>query len=206
MKHIYAIPGSSSTANFPFDSGCPKCPEFCGEIDGRFTSPVGFANPALLNPQTSVPLKGAMEGAAAGDIIWRNYIPWEHCTRAAAVHVEEVDEGCCPDRRCCSGDPAGMKVSVVAQKFDYAAFCEAGDCYPTDHLIDEPKVIKEITDVAAHDWSKHECKMDVGPGEVLLYGFRIDAMPTDESKLTCLKTQIAVVMTGDSFRHPLQMD
>jgi len=206
MSNKYAIVGGSSTASFPVDSGCPKCPEFCGEIDGRFSSAVGFSNPALFNPQTSIPLKKAVTGAVAGDVVWRNYIPWEHCTRAIAVHVQEMTEDCCPDRRCCSGDPAGMAISVVTQKLDYAAFCESGDCDPSPYLKGSINVVKEITDVAAKDWSKHALTQTVATGEVLLYGFRIDALPTDESALTCLKTQIAAVVVGDSLRHPLQMD
>lgn len=206
MANIYAITGGSSTASFPVDSGCPKCPEFCSEIDGRFSSPVGFSNPALFNPQTSVKLKNAISGAATGDIVWRNYIPMEHCTRGIAVHVQEMTEKCCPDRRCCSGDPTGMSVSVVWQKLDHAAFCESGDCDPSAHLIGSPTVLATITDVSAHDWAKYPLNQTVEPGQVLLYGFRINALPDDESALTCLKTQIAAVVTGDSYRHPLQMD
>lgn len=211
MKHIFAIPGGSTVASFPqpprgMADPCPKCPEFCGEIDGRFSSAVGFSNPALLNPQTSVPLRKQMQGVKAGDIIWRNYIPWEHCTRGIACHVEEVPKDCCPDRNCCNGDPEGMVISVVTQKLDYEAYCEACDCKPENHLKGSINVVAEITDVTEHGWSKHALNQTVAPGEVLLYGFRIDALPTDESALTCAKMMVSAVVTGDSYRHPLQMD
>ena len=209
MANIYAIVGGSSSASFPVDSNCPKCVEFCGEIDGRFASASGFSNPALFNPALSVPLKNKMESVAAGDIVWRNYIPWEHCARTMAVHVQEIPEDCCPDRRCCSGDPAGMELSVVTQKVDYAAFCEAGACNPDDYLVGSPNVVTAITDVTTHAWSKHNLAAAVGTvaaGEVLLYGFRIDALPTDASAVKCLNLAVAATVVGDRFSHPLQMD
>lgn len=210
MANIYAITGGSSTAQFPHTRAASKCacPEFCSAIDGRFSSPHGFALPSLFNPGNSEYLrKFLVDGAvAAGDIIWRGYIPARHCTRSLGLIVQEMDESCCPDRRCRSGNAEGAEIGVVWQKLDVAAFCESGDCSPDAHLKGSATELASLDDLTTSSFAKFPLNQTVQDGEVLLIGFKVNAMPADPDALPYLNTIVSAMVNGDNFCTPLQID
>lgn len=214
MPNVVQIPGTSWKSNFPFDANCPKCPQFCCDIDGRFS--VGtYHVPALFNPSTSEPLSSALEKHAkatpAGEtfepiIVWRGFVPGKHVTRGVAVEVIKPDETCIADRRCCNSAPDGLCLTAISQVMDLAAYCEAGDCDVNEHLKGTLNVIKTDIDPTEDYWARFALTTTVAPGEVLLFGFRIDVLPDNAEALACIETNVAVTILADNFSHPFQMD
>lgn len=214
MPNLLLIPGTSTKANFPYDSGCPKCPSFCHSIEGRYS--VGtYHVPALLNPHTSVELKELLAPYAVptpvGDIfepilIWRAAVPSKHVTRGIAVEASEISETCIADRRCCSSDPTGIRVAVVTQLFDHDAWCADGACAVDDYLIGAINEVVLDVDPTVDSWQHFDFDNVIEAGQILLVGFRIDVLPDDPAALKCAKMDLSAVVLADSYTHPLQND
>ena len=215
--NIFKIAGTANRASFPFGEGCGDCPTFCTGIardlpNGTFK----LGNPLVPSLSTTQKeglsdLDGmtAAEFAALEDpvILWTSYVPTKHWTTDLVVEVEPDVTEFCLDRTCCSTDPAGMTFSVVAVKFDSAAYAESSSCSVEDFFDGSPEVIDAAfanVDAATASWDRIEFDETVGVDEGLLIGIQIDSLPTN-GNVSCVKNRITPVLNVHSSKSKQQV-
>ena len=164
--NIYAIPGTSNTATFPYDANCKTCLDLPCKVARDF--PTGVYNlaapfaPSLHHKQKeamSEPCKS--EAAFVPTIIWTGYIPAKTITTHIAIDAKAAvtgeDTGCMKDdpnitvpgnTGSCKGiDMAGLTYSIVTAPVDVAKFeADCKNC-DMDAALGAVAVVGQLADV-----------------------------------------------------------